>query len=393
MTFSITNNFYDMHKSIQSLIIEFCLTTKEQIRILKKCGINYKGHNSYEIFEFMLTNLDINLKLSKRIDFELNRKFFSKCKIVGDIKESEACRYLSQSFENGEYKFAIWFCLVSFSNSDEMKKRLLAVLFDSLHCGMEKLSLIEQDVSEKKFKIKFLKKSLKEKIKEDNLIKRKNIFLEDENRKLTQILENIETCGKSLLNSELKKVQTLTDDLNLIKDKSDFDKKLLIQKINDLKKENKEVRKNNKQLVKELNEKVDYINYYNSCISNFKTEKLQENLSEEEDEDKCLNCPKNSSCSVWKKRILLVGGITRMEHLYRELVENQGGVFDYHDGYIQKGNRIEPLIKKADMVICPVTCNSHGACLKAKALCKKHSVPVHMISSAGLGAVASVIKS
>ena len=33
----------------------------------------------------------------------------------------------------------------------------------------------------------------------------------------------------------------------------------------------------------------------------------------------------------------MVGGITRMESLYRELIESRGGVFEYHDGYVKKG--------------------------------------------------------
>ena len=51
--------------------------------------------------------------------------------------------------------------------------------------------------------------------------------------------------------------------------------------------------------------------------------------------DQCnSNCPSYDLC---RKRILVVGGISRMASLYRELIENSGGVFEYHDGIYEKG--------------------------------------------------------
>jgi hypothetical protein len=88
----------------------------------------------------------------------------------------------------------------------------------------------------------------------------------------------------------------------------------------------------------------------------------------------------------------MVGGITRMESLYRELVEGCGGVFEYHDGYVKKGAKcLEGCLKRADMVICPVNCNSHAACSIVKNLGKKHNKPVHMLSNSSLSAVSQVI--
>ena len=72
------------------------------------------------------------------------------------------------------------------------------------------------------------------------------------------------------------------------------------------------------------------------------------------------SCPAYDLC---RKRILIVGGITRMETIYRELIESRGGCFDYHDGYVKKGSReLENRFKRADVVLCPVNCNSHAAC-------------------------------
>jgi hypothetical protein len=71
-------------------------------------------------------------------------------------------------------------------------------------------------------------------------------------------------------------------------------------------------------------------------------------------------CPSFDLC---RKRVLIVGGITRMASLYKELIEGSGGVFEYHDGYMKNGvKQLESRLKRADVVLCPVSCNSHAAC-------------------------------
>jgi hypothetical protein len=101
------------------------------------------------------------------------------------------------------------------------------------------------------------------------------------------------------------------------------------------------------------------------------------------------SCPSFDLC---KKRILIVGGVTRMETLYRDLIESSNGVFEYHDGYVNKGAKgLEASLKRADMVLCPVNCNSHAACSIVKNLGKKHNKTVHILANASLSAVSQVI--
>jgi hypothetical protein len=92
-------------------------------------------------------------------------------------------------------------------------------------------------------------------------------------------------------------------------------------------------------------------------------------------------CPVFDLC---RKRVLIVGGIARMEKLYRRLVEDRGGIFEYHDGHLRGGIR-------ADVILCPVNCNSHAACSLVKNLGKKHNKPTHMLSNFSLSAVVQVL--
>lgn len=91
------------------------------------------------------------------------------------------------------------------------------------------------------------------------------------------------------------------------------------------------------------------------------------------------------------KRILIVGGLTKLKAMYRKIVESNGGIFDYHSGRIRSGkNNLEARVKRSDLVICPVNHNSHTACLKVKQFCNKHSKDMHMIPGSSLTAISTV---
>ena len=100
-------------------------------------------------------------------------------------------------------------------------------------------------------------------------------------------------------------------------------------------------------------------------------------------------CPSYDLC---QKRVLMVGGLTKMASLYRQVIEAKNGIFEYHDGYMQNGvKNLERRVRRADMVLCPVNCNSHAACALVKKLGKKHKKPVRLLSGASLNAIGEAI--
>ena len=89
----------------------------------------------------------------------------------------------------------------------------------------------------------------------------------------------------------------------------------------------------------------------------------------------------------------MIGGFTRMKPFYRQLIEGSGGVFEYHDGYMKKGVRsLKSRFRRADIVLCAISCNSHAACSTVKKLGKKHKKSVHMLDRFSLSAVSHVIR-
>jgi hypothetical protein len=107
------------------------------------------------------------------------------------------------------------------------------------------------------------------------------------------------------------------------------------------------------------------------------------------EEDSCEICSNRYLCD---KRILLVGGITRLRAMYQVLIEEMGGEFKHHDGRSQGGSRLlEGMIGWADIVLCPVDVNSHSACLGVKKVCKRMNKPYHMLPGSGVSGVARAL--
>jgi hypothetical protein len=102
--------------------------------------------------------------------------------------------------------------------------------------------------------------------------------------------------------------------------------------------------------------------------------------------------PHETPASICPRRILIVGGMTKLHHLYRELVAAAGGELDYHDGYLRQGNdNLQARIGRSDLVICPVNCNSHNACKRVKGICKRLKKPLHILPSASLSAISAAL--
>ncbi len=105
-------------------------------------------------------------------------------------------------------------------------------------------------------------------------------------------------------------------------------------------------------------------------------------------------CRKQCGFKHCAKKILIIGGITKIKHLYKDLIEDCGHECIYLDGYMRRGDRLlEKKIINCDIVFCPVDCNSHNACSSAKKLCRKHCKPIKILSSSSVTNMAEAIQS
>ena len=85
------------------------------------------------------------------------------------------------------------------------------------------------------------------------------------------------------------------------------------------------------------------------------------------------------------RRVAYVGGRAGIVSHFRALVERLNGHFIHHDGGIEDHERqLGRILGQADVVLCPVDCVSHRACLRAKRFCKRTAKPFVPLRSAGL---------
>ncbi|MCY4219791.1 MAG: DUF2325 domain-containing protein [Gammaproteobacteria bacterium] len=99
------------------------------------------------------------------------------------------------------------------------------------------------------------------------------------------------------------------------------------------------------------------------------------------------------SLDLTGKNIAYVGGRPTTIRNFRDLVENLNGTLIHHDGGIQDNMKsLTGVLNRADIVLCPVECVSHGACNKAKSYCKRTAKPFVPLRSTGISSLISGLK-
>ena len=90
------------------------------------------------------------------------------------------------------------------------------------------------------------------------------------------------------------------------------------------------------------------------------------------------------TAGLQSKTVLLVGGRRALRSYCRGIVEKNGGVFEHHDGGMEKSKKQLPgLASRADIVICALDCISHLACQSMKKICKKENKSIVYLKNTG----------
>ncbi len=101
----------------------------------------------------------------------------------------------------------------------------------------------------------------------------------------------------------------------------------------------------------------------------------------------------DESLDLSGQSIAYVGGRPTTISNFRDLVENLNGTLIHHDGGIQDNMKsLTGVLNRADIVLCPIECVSHGACNKAKSYCKRTAKPFVPLRSTGISSLISGLK-
>jgi hypothetical protein len=365
-----------------------CLTLSEQKQLLKKAGHAVKKKSPFEIHELLVVSSEIECRLSRKVDHLLNRKFGKEAAALLALDHEAFKASFRKAFEAGDYVWALWAAATSPDLPMEIRREIFGDVHMAMHWSGEQSLKLKQRMARQEE----MTGELQQQLKAAKLDRR---TLQKENQRLRAK----QTRLKAALAAAEKDKSLLAQTLSAPQDRQEENR----HELEEIKRENRDLKNRLDILLKGSEEKQRQINLLEGkngrlreelerqreSIQGF-TEEARKNIGQIFALNRCdTTCPSFDLC---KKRILIVGGITRMESLYRELIEGCGGVFEYHDGYMKKGTKgLENRLRRADMVVCPVSCNSHAACSIVKNLAKKHNKTVHMLPNSSLSAVSQAI--
>ena len=374
--------FWETDDFFSCPIAGICLSLSEQKQLLKKAGVSLKKTSHFEMHEILVASSKNENRLSRKIDSLLARKFSRGSELFDNMTEEQLAAQWRNCFDSGEYIGMFWYLASRRNLSKEFRREVFGDIHMSMHTNSQERA--------------------------DTI--RRMTLIQDQSRKIAEKAEE-ETKNRKVLQKEVVSLQKTIDELKLRLDTSEKQNLILelrLEEIRDRKHdaELESLKLENRKL------KADHENTSEKAVSYAKQvirleaekqrladELLRKSISEEEFQKEirdimmqsCGVSGCNQSCpsfDLCRKRVLIVGGISKMESLYRQVIERNGGIFEYHDGHVKGGvSRLECSFKRADIVLCPVNCNSHAACTLVRQLGKKHNKPVQMLPGSGLNAI------
>ncbi len=364
-------------------VVGMCLTRAEQRRMLKKTGVSAKGRGAFELHELLVSSAETENRLSRRIDALLHRKFGKLATDWVTLDGNTVLKRFKRAHASGDHTGALWATAIHPNLSIEVKREIFGLLHMTMHYSGEERTKMNQLLARRETELEKRRLQTDQAIRQVRDLRKENSRLATSLNKVTAQLARAQKTIAKLENN----VASSSDRLHT--DKAEQENRELKAALTRLQRRLDKSGRRNTVLEEKNRLYTARLEEQKAGHQRF-TKEARALLAEMISLNRCdTSCPAFDLC---KKRILIVGGITRMESLYRDLIEGHGGIFDYHDGVMKKGARtLKHRLKRADVVICPVSCNSHAACSVVKNMAKKHNVTVHMLASSSLQAVSRVI--
>ena len=372
-----------IHSHFKCPVVGACLGLEEQKRILKKVGYSIKNRSPHEIHEIFVRSLSDKNRLSMRIDAYLHRKFKHEISKFFGLGRSLFLDAWKTHFQKGQIAGLLW---VAATRTD-LEEKDVGSIFGDIHMQMylnagHNIKLRQGLSSQLQVNLN-LNKKFKESIQIRRTLKKENESLKREHAELRGQYAFLEK-DKLAIEKELLNLRENTRMFELKDENQQLHDELanLTEKIVNYQRGEEILQGQNNKLLSKLERQREMNEHLKEEMESIVTQISALNRCDE-------TCPSFDLC---RKRILIVGGIDRMESLYRQLIEENGGIFEHYDGHMKGGKRaLENRIRRADIVLCPVNINSHNACSVVKKMGKKHRKSVQMLAGSGLGTISQAL--
>lgn len=354
-----------------------CLSMEEQRQLLRKLDMEEASYLDYEIHSLMVQNSAFANRLSYHINKLLNQKYHYDIAQYGCLGEEEFDELWKEKYAQGDICGLYWVALTRRDLSLKFVHRLFCDIHMLSHLNggsnrrekaeCQRLEKHNKQLQEKIRRERKLRKEMESKLADSE---KRNKELNNKYIKLEKLkLEHPAEIGAGQAsvgletNAEMDSLQTeLLRALRIIEE-LDRDKSALSRELSSQQKINQQLYEEFQRILKDM-----------AAVPGV--------------------CPKSGEeMSQCRRRVLLVGGLTRLSSLYRELAEEMGFDFDYHDGYMNAGEKgLKNLIQKVDLVLCSTDANSHGACNSVKKLCKNLNKDCCFLNNTSLSSISRTLQ-
>lgn len=379
-------NIWEVEPHFKCPLVGAMLSVEKHRSILIKCGYDVKQMKPYEYHSVIMGKLSEENNVSVKVNNFIRSQAHSHMVRIAGLDDAAVRVLWKKQLESGDVG-PLMYAIVSREDTGiELLTDVHGEVHMLAHANMTGIFDVRQKLVKTEEGLGNEKKKLDRKTGEFKLLAqagkmnaRKIEDLQAENRELTQkniSLEALVRLGKDrvtplgFLEEKIAGLeQALETDQKNIRTMEREKRSLQIELFS--------VRSENELLKKEMQTLVDGL-YPPALLPCSETGPCPDET-----------CPRHKLCAG---RVFMVGGMTKMKSYYKDIIEKAGGEFDYHDGYMKNSrDNMEARVKRCDMVICPVDCNSHNACLMVKRLCYRHNKPLKILSSSSLSAVAQVL--
>lgn len=356
-------------------MIGWCFDITEQKEVLKKEGIAVKDISNFRIHEIVVESLTEENRLSRRIDSWLNRKYQKEIREFSTLAQEEFLKHWKESIRKGDVEGIIWVAVTKPDLSVEAKRIIFGDVHMEMHVRAKQIGHERQKLDQERERNEILAGTIREVSRINKVLKRENEELKNELAIACRLSDSLKVQHQKL-EKELSSVNEKNFITSLEKENAELraGRDEILKQISDYQRElRKHQNQNNKLLLKLEKERQTRVPQTNEPEG----EIYQNVVTDLHDPD--------SSLDLSKRCILVVGGLPKMESLYRRLIERNKGIFEYHDGRMKTGAKeLVNQVRRADFVLCCVDHNSHTAALVVKKLCKKYKKTFRMLINSSL---------
>ncbi len=375
--------FWEIDQFFKCPTVGICLTLKEQKQILKKAAVSVKGKSPFEIHEILVGCSEKENRVSKQADRLLSRKYGDEIAPLLALSESVFMGRWAADFHEGRFSGTFWAAAVRADLGPESRGRIFGDVHMSMHGNIEQSMQFKRELAFHRKTAAKMSAKAKEALRSRKTLQKKNALLMENQRDLqfrlnTQEREICQLNDRLSGNASWKGIEALKSENRRLR----LELAYYVEEAEEKDARLADIMKENRRLLYALDKEKEAVERLHRELKNFIQAPPSNGFCDQ-------TCPSYDLC---RKRVLMVGGLTKMTPLYRDVIEGSNGVFEYHDGYMKGGaKKLETRVRQADMVLCPITCNSHAACDLVKKLGKKYNKPVRLLSSSSLSAIGEAL--